>query len=488
METLIEANQGAVRSSPLRLVLHGSVWFGAAVAANRLLPGILTVILACWLDPKQLGAISFVLAYYTILLPIADWSVSYALQKLIPEQKALAKQISWTAMFMRLGFSVVLGIVCWVLDVKTGVFHGWGLYLALLLVSSTFGTIVYIQNALRNFARGSLYAVGIHIVWVGSALALVRMGLPISGPLLGMVISFTVLGIFAFALDPYVRGRIAFLPHIAVEIVGFGFWATIAVALSGFVGQMGILVVDYINGDAAAGVFKVAATFGLVPALLGMIVVFPLMPVAREGLLNGQDISGGLVLPILRYLLMLGLPIAAAGCVLAPSVIGTFTQRSFAGAVWPLRILLAANLLQTLMTAVSGILFVGDGLRALTKIYGVMAAISLIVGVLLARRWGIIGMAGAYLLSWIAGALLMCRWFRRKCPVSLEWTVYLRHSISAIVMSAVVYFGIRIVQPPVAQLLLGACIAGVLYVLLLWLQRDSVLLHAVKVLRNWAIG
>jgi O-antigen/teichoic acid export membrane protein len=474
--------------SPLRKVLHGSVWFGLAILINRILPGILIIILAWWLEPKQLGVISFILAYYSILLPVADWSISYALQKLIPENRSQAKQIYWTAVLLRLGVSVLLGLVCWGLDVTTGAFHGYGLYLAFLLAASVFGTVVYAHNALGNFAKGSLYSIALYVLWIAIALVLVKVGMPISGPLLGLFFSFIALGLYASLVDPAIRGNVVFLPRVAVEIIRFGWWATLAVVLSGFAGQIGVLIVDYVNGDAAAAVFKMAATFAIVPALLGMIVVIPLMPVAREGILNGHDIAASLVLPITRYLLMLGLPITAAGLVLAPEVIATFTRQDYTGAIWPLRILLGANLLRALMTAASGVLFVGQGLRALAKIYGAMVAITLIAGVLLARRWAVNGMAVAQIASWIIGAVLMCFFFQRRSAMRLEWKLYLRYAASAVIMAAVVYFGARVGHTAFERLLLGGCISSTVYFLLLWLQRDSSLLSAAKILRNWATG
>lgn len=473
-------------SSPLRLILRGSLWFGLAVAANRCLPAVLIVVLAAYLRPRELGALAFVLAYYATLLPVADWSISYALQKLIPEQRSQAKQVYWTALLLRFGVSIPLGLLCWAADVTLGVFHSYSPYLALLLVGSTFGTVVYAHNAMGNFAKSSLYSVGLYVVWIGTALLLVKIGMPVTGPLLALLVSFLLLGVCACLFDPAIRGSVVFLPKVASEIIRFGLWATVAVVLGGFAGQIGILVVDYLKGDAAAGIFKIAASFGVIPALLGMIVILPLMPVARERMLNGYDVVAGLIRPILRYLLMMGLPITAAGFVLAPAVIGTFTRHSYAGAAWPLRILLGANLLRMLMTAASGILFVGEGLRALARIYGVMVGVTLIAGVILVRRWGVDGMAVAHLVSWIAGAILMFRWFWRNSPMRLEWKTYLRYALSAVTMAAVVYLGTRLVHVAYEELILGIWIAAIVYVVLLWLQKDTALLRTATMLRNWA--
>src|SRR6185437_629211 len=110
MSSRILAQRPETSNSPLRTIFRGSIWFGLAVGVNRVLPGLLIIVLALWLKPNQIGAISFILAYYALLLPVADWSISYALQKLIPERESLAKQIYWTALLMRFGISTFLGL------------------------------------------------------------------------------------------------------------------------------------------------------------------------------------------------------------------------------------------------------------------------------------------------------------------------------------------------------------------------------------------
>lgn len=473
MESLAELRVDETNTTtPLGQVARGTVWYGLAVAVNRFSPGILTVILTWWLEPSKLGVISFVLSYYGVLSVVADWSIAYAVQKLILEKSDEIREVAWTALLVRLSLSMVLGAACWGLDAAAGVFHGYGAYLALLIIGSAFGTIVYIHNALCNFAKASLYSILFQVVWVPLALILVRIGLPITGPLLALCISFAVVGIPGFLLSPVLRGRITFLPSVAAEILRFGAWATLATLLSGFTDQVGVLVVAYRNGDAAAGVFKVAATFGVVPALLGMVVAMPLMPVAKQGLLRGDNVSGNLVRPLVRYLVMLGLPIVATAFALAPAVIRTFVREAYIGAVWPMRILLLANLLRMVVTALSGILFVGQGLKELARVHGTVAAVAFIGSVLAARDFGSTGVATSLLISWVIGVALLYRWFERRAPLRLEWGKYFRYGGSAALIALFVYFAVRPLHSPAQQFLLGGGVAGIAFALLMWFQGD----------------
>ena len=489
LEPTAEMNAPAVKAtSPLRQVFHGSAWYGLAIAVNRFIPGLLTIILAWWLEQRELGVISFVLAYYGILSLAADWSIAYAVQKLIPENIERTGQIAWTALFLRLGLSALLGLVCWALDATAAVFHGYGGYIALLLITSAFGTIVYIHTARCDFVKGSLFSLGFQLAWVPLALLFVKLGMPVTGPLLALCISFAAIGIPGFLLDPELRGHVAFLRPVASQILQFGAWATLATLLSGFADQAGILVVAYRIGDVPAGIFKVATTFGVVPALLGMIVVLPLMPVAKRSLLNGENVSKDLVRPILRYLLMLGLPIVAAGSVLAPAILRTFVQESYLAAAWPLRILLGASLLRMLVTALSGILFMSQGLKALARIHGIVAAISLTGSLLIVHSWGVTGVAVANLVGWASGAVLLYLWFEVKNPIPLEWSGYLRYAGSAAVMALCAFLVTRSVNGPNLQFLLGGCAACIAYVLLLWAQRDLALQGLVRILLQRAVG
>src|SRR3954453_23523168 len=170
-------------SSLLRQVLHGSAWNGVAMAASRMAPSFLTIVVAWWLDPSELGILSFVLAYYSVLSLFADWSIAYSLQKLIPENVLLTAEIAWTALSVRLSFSALLGVLCWTLDASTHAFRGYGVYLAILLIASSFGIIVCVQNARRNFTISGLLNIAFQVGWITCSLVLVKFGWRVTGPL-----------------------------------------------------------------------------------------------------------------------------------------------------------------------------------------------------------------------------------------------------------------------------------------------------------------
>ena len=474
---------GNQRRSLLRQVFEGSAWNGLAISVSRLAPSLLTILLAAWLDPKELGSIAFVMAYYGVLSLFADWSIAYSLQKLIPENVALVSGIAWTALCIRLGFSIVLATLCWALDYGTHVFRGYGMHLGLLLVASSFGIIVCVHNAECNFLASSLLNVLFQIGWLGMALMLVRVGMRITGPLLALAISYVLFGFPAFLLGA-TRPLPRFLPQIAGEIIRFGTWATLASVLTGVATQGGLLVLAYVGGDVSAGVYRVASTFGMLPAVLGMIVVTPLMPIVKRGLLEGTDVTASVILPIVRYLLMLGLLIATTAGVFSQSIITALVRDSYSSAAWPMRICLAANVLLMLVTTFSGILLVGEGLKDLTKIQAVVAFIAVGGSAVLSPTMGANGAALSSLAAWLIGAVLMYRWFARKTPIALEWASYWRYAVSACISAAIADLATRSIVSPLVRCSVGGGFACILYVLILWFQQDLSFLQLLRALKS----
>ncbi len=471
------------RTSPLRQVFEGSAWNGLAISLGRLAPSFLTILLAWWLDPSELGTLAFVMAYYGVLSLLADWSIAYALQKLIPENPKFTSEITWTALSIRISFSTLLGLLCFFLDVATHVFRGYGAYLAVLLVTSSFGIIVCVYNARCNFALGSFFNIAFQIGWIGIAVILVKFGMHITGPLFALAVSYVLFGLPPFLLD-FKQPLTRFSSKFAEEIIQFGMWATLASALAGLATQGGLLTLAYMSGEASAGIYRVAATFGMLPAILGMIIVTPLMPIAKRGLMEGTDIGAALMLPIMRYLLMMGLLIATTAGIFSHSIIAAFARKSYASAAWPMCICLAANVFQTLVTAFSGILFVDDGLKDLSKIQGAIALIAVVGSIGLSPGLRASGPAVASLLAWLVGGVLLYRRFARRAPLSLEWGSYLRYTVSACVSAMIADLAMRPIVSARLRCVFGGCMASIVYFMCLWFQRDLGFLRLVRSLKR----
>jgi O-antigen/teichoic acid export membrane protein len=458
-------------SDGIQELLLGIAWNGVAIAVTRLAPGILTLILAWSLDPWELGAVSFVLAYYGILVVVADCGLAYALQKFIPESPEQAGEIAWTALIVRFATSILLGGICWVLDLEAHLFRGYGRYLALLLVASAFATIAYIHYANHRFREGSLLPTSINIAWLILALVLVRLGLRMTGPLLGLVFAYLLLGTTALALDSNMRRAFAFVPAIARRLVQFGLAATLASALSGILLQVGVLAVTYLKGEAFAAVFKVALTLAAAPALVGITVLQPLLPTTARSLQHGGDEMPRTVRMLIRYLLLIGLPMLGAGLILARPLLQTFFSPTYLKGDLAVGILLAGNTCIMFFTALSAIPFMGGGLKDLIKMNATAATLALLGSLFFIRLWGITGAAVAQMLASGVGVILMVGWLRKRMLIQVEWSRLAIYSLSAAEMSLVLFAIVSLEPVPRLQLVLGIPMGLLTYVAALYLHK-----------------
>jgi hypothetical protein len=131
-----------------------------------------------------------------------------------------------------------------------------------------------------------------------------------------------------------------------------------------------------------------------------------------------------------------------------------------------------------LVIAFSGLLFLGEDLKALARIHGLAAAVTLL-GRLAVARAGASAVALVYVVSWSAAAALLYRRFEKKCRLRLEWGKYLRYLASAAVTAALAFSAARLVHTAAAQLVFGACVAALVYALLMIVQWDlPELVHA----------
>lgn len=461
-----------VRFAELR---SGTFWNACSAGLARIVPALLTIVLAWMLTPRELGAISFVLAYYGMLVVFADWGIVYALQKFIPANREQLPSIAWTSLFVRLGTSITLGALCWALDSSVHIFRGYGLYIGILLVSSSFGIIIFIHFAELRFVHGGLIATCIQLLWLGLGTLLVAMGFGVSGPVWGLAIPYTIIGIIGFCLDSDLRRKIHFDKRTAIELLGFGAWATLASGMLVFVNQIGILALAYLRGETEAAVFKVASTLSMPPIIVCTLLLQPLLPFAARSLRCEPEEAIALLRLLIRYLLMIGIPLLVGGLILARPLVETFFNTTYLDGVWSLRILLFANSLTMLFTTLSAIPFMGSGLKYLARTNVIVAVVALITNILLVRSWGTTGAALAQLLSSGTGFILLLRWLKRTFPIASEWSRWSIYAISAGEMALAVTITVSLVHAPPLQLTLGVFVGVLAYGSALLIQKGVTL-------------
>jgi O-antigen/teichoic acid export membrane protein len=302
-------------------------------------------------------------------------------------------------------------------------------------------------------------------------ISLVSFGFRVSGPVIALAVSFAVFGILGFLLDGSLRREFGFDFAIARKLLTFGVWATLASALTALSAQVGILTLTYVRTGIDAAIFKVAMTIAMVPALVGNIVMQPLLPIATRSMKDGAQERSALIRLVIRYLLLLGFPIVGLTVILARAVLSAFFAEPYLAGLGTVRVLVVGNLFVMLSTALSAVLFMGNGVKYLTKMNAVAAAVTVLATLALVRTSGAIGAAVAQLVSSLIVLTLTVAWLRKNVQVMPELKRYSIFALSALESGALAWFASDMVSAAKMKVAVGYLVGGCAYAALVLLQR-----------------
>jgi O-antigen/teichoic acid export membrane protein len=176
-----------------------------------------------------------------------------------------------------------------------------------------------------------------------------------------------------------------------------------------------------------------------------------------------------------KYMLGLGLPIAAGATALAPRIIELFYGTEFGEAVTPLRILVWDQVLVFWGFAAVAVLLARDCRWVLSAQAGIGAGVNIVAGLLLVPRWGASGAAVATLVSDVVGIVVVTAHLYRT-GVRLPWRLS-ADVVTALAGCAAMIGLLRLAGnvPLLAAIPLGALGYGLALLVLRFLDNDEVL-------------
>jgi O-antigen/teichoic acid export membrane protein len=453
----------------LHLLLVGGTWNTVSVVLSRFLPNVLVVILALFVEPSELGVYSYILASYTVLSLFADLGIAFSLQKFIQENLGETPRMATTALVLRLLSSAALSAACLAADYFWQALKGQGLYISLLLVSSAFGTTIFVLNARLKYKKASLLTMARTVLWFGLALVLVSAGWHITGPVWSFFLAFIVIGLLTVLLErPLFAASLDW--SFARKAILFGVPMTAASGFSVLASQAGVLGIAYLLTESEVGVYKLATILGMIPLLLGDGLVIPLLPLVKKKLVERSTETAGLILWLVRFLTGVGLFALGAGLVLVEPLIRLVFGAEYLGSVGPSRILLGASVLGLLFTVLLAILYMSDDLKTAVRITGLVAGLSVAGSLALIPRFGARGAASSLVVAFGVGLALVGAWLRRRFALSFEWRKYGLYLLSTAEMAVLLALLVPSLPGRITGLLAGIVLAPCLYVAALLLQ------------------
>lgn len=316
-----------------------------AQIVTKIIGFVTSLLLANYLDVEHFGTYGFAIAFSSLFIPLCDIGVdTFVVRELAarPERKT---EFTGTALLSKAVFSVFAFLVISGAIFSTSydrekiIFVVLGAGITVLRTfSATFTAFFRGAQLMSHDARSAIVG---KIIEIGGLLIGIAYGLSLFQLLLVLLASSFVQLLYT----GFVAQRHGFLRHMRLDI---GAWNHLLrggslFALTGLsvniYFQIDSVMLSFMAGDGAVGLYR--SVYNLVFALSGLsaafvIAMFPMIAKSHE-----HDLPRAVQAAknVIVYSLMLALPIAVGGTVLAESIISTLYRSSFLTASLTLQIL-----------------------------------------------------------------------------------------------------------------------------------------------------
>lgn len=159
------------------------------------------------------------------------------------------------------------------------------------------------------------------------------------------------------------------------------------------------VMISFMRGDRDVGLYTAASTLAFAPLFIALALhqaTYPTLAKLQSGdparLQRAYSVS-------IKYLAIVGLPIAGGLAVLAPRAIAVVYDERYLGASAALQVLTVALFLMFLNGFMGNLLIVADDQRSLMRIVAVGALLNVAVNLVVIPRYGLVGAASATVLA-----------------------------------------------------------------------------------------
>ena len=244
------------------------------------------------------------------------------------------------------------------------------------------------------------------LVYYALAVVLVCLGYSLGGIFGGYIAGLAVLGALSLIVFRYRFCR--FTKKHVIDILKFSIWSIIIGGMSVVIQATDTFLIDFYLGDAEVGIYRVALHVTLV-SLLAVNAVNTVIAPRMSRCFAEKDNKGitELAKSSVTYGLMLAVPAAFGGILLAHPILYALYGTEFSSGAVALKLLL---LFQVIMVLQSVLLVVYANIRRIGMscvLVGIGFAVNLVLDIILIPRIGINGAALASLVSAVVSTVLL---------------------------------------------------------------------------------
>jgi PST family polysaccharide transporter len=483
-----ETAAGRLRASAITAARWTTIW----VVASKGLHVITTVILARSLAHGEFGSI----ALLTVILTAGALCQEFGTgASLIYRREGEEEAAGFLLAFQLAAGAVLATLLLAVAGLIAGFFANPVLAPALRVLGLTYLLAPLASVPLARLEKALDYRGKALVDLSGAAVqALATAGLAVAGLGVWSFVWGTLAGKAASAAAVWAGWRrpvsFAFTGRLAREVLGYGRYVFGEIMLWFISVNVDDLLVGRLLGAPALGVYKVGFSTAVMPAnSVGALtrVAFPAFARVREDL------------PLLRraflrsteYCVLLGAPVFALIGVLADPLVATVYGERWAEAAPVLAVLAPYSVLWVAATMVGDLMKAMGAVRAMFWI-NAGRAVLLVAALLLAVRWGVLGVAFAVLGVAIVTRAVQFHLVARLLGLgAADYARTFGPALGASAAAAALVLALRAALPPlhpVADLGLHSAVGSAAYLLVLWLVSRARLLELVHLVRAAAVG
>lgn len=383
--------------------VRGFIGLGTARLLQQAVMWVLSIVIARQLDPTDYGLMALGVFFTNFLAFVSEFGLSSSLI----QRKELDDRDVHAAFWVMLAANAGIYLVLWLLSYPIAQYYDTPRLAAVIQVLG----LTFIVGSLRliplclltrdlQFERlgwaelGGGIASGITMWWLAVA------GYGVWALVVGSLVASVATTVFMLWFRPWAPrpvfefGRVRGMLRYGLSMNG----SKILTYLSGNADN---LIVGKVLGGAALGVYNMAFILGTMPTQKVTPIVYRISFPVLARLQEDRVQSSRYFLQSTRYLALAAMPAMLGLMLAADDVVGLALGAKWAAVVTPLRILCTVGVLKALAVMLNVVLSARDRAGTLLA-YGVLEAVVLSAAFLTGARFGIVGVAAAWLVAYPA--------------------------------------------------------------------------------------
>lgn len=445
-----------------RALVHGIAWTAGAKWATQIVTWASTIVVARLLTPDDYGLVGMAAVYLGLVALVSEFGIGSAVVTLNDLTEESIQQLN--------GLSVIIGVSMFALSCAVAkplaiFFHSPQLVAVVLVLSTSFvvGSFRSVPNSLlqRGLKFRDIAAIDAAKAIFGAATA---MSLAIYGLHYWALVLAEVGGVFIATLLTVIRRPKKFArPRFATIETAVTFSRDVLVSrVSWFVySNSDFMVAGRVLGRASLGAYDFAWTLINLPVekITGMIT--SVAPAIFASVQHDVVLLKRYVLGLTEGISLVAFPFSVGAAMVSHDlIIGVFGEK-WAAAIAPLRLLAAYTTIRSIMPILPPALTVLRRTRFLMW-YSVTLALVYPGAFFFASRYGILGIAGAWVVLYPLSALPLWWLTFKLISTSREYFTALRAAtVSVIIMAGFVLLAMLLIPPEYPRLVKLAIEVGV---------------------------